>query len=176
MREGKSPLFLNVNNAAAILHALAATKDSKNAKVVFIASGEDVFRTLDEFDPKLHSLLLAPRIDSIPNSRDRVNVPHLLAKKKIPFAFSPSLGQSDFRAQLDTPLFAVGMLVRYGLDRQTALESCTITPAKLLGMDGEIGTLEVGKRANFIVLDGDPFATRVGIRHIFIDGKSLDEK
>lgn len=175
VREGKSPVFVNVNNPAAILHTLSAVKDAKQSKVVFVSSGAYIYQSIDSLDAKTQSVVLSPTIDTIPNSRNRVNVPSLLAKKKIAFAFSPSLGQSDFRAQQDTPLFSIGMLVRSGLDRKIALEACTLTPAKLLGLDAEIGTLEVGKRANFLVLDGDPFGTTTGIQHIFIDGKPIYE-
>jgi hypothetical protein len=175
VREGKSHVFVNVNNPAAILHTLSAVSEAKQVKVAFIASGAYVFQALDSLDARTQTIILAPTLDTIPNSRNRVNVPSLLAKKKIAFAFSPSLGQSDFRAQQDTPLFGVGMLVRSGLDRKLALEACTLTPAKLLGLDAEIGTLEIGKRANFIVLDGDPFGTTTGVQHIFIDGKPIYE-
>lgn len=175
VREGKSSLFVNVNNAAAILHTLTALKEAAAAKVAFIASGADIFVTLDDLDPARQTIVLPPRLDTIPNSANLVNVPKLLAEKKISFVFSTSLGQSDFRNQQDTPLFGVGLLVRAGLDRQLALEALTVAPAKLLGLEASIGTLEVGKLANFIVLDGDPFATTTGIKEIFVDGKPIYE-
>lgn len=175
VREGKSPLFVNVNNAAAILHTLTALKEAEAAKVAFIASGADIFVTLEDLDPARQTIVLPPRLDTIPNSANLVNVPKLLAEKKIPFVFSTSLGQSDFRNQQDTPLFGVGLLVRAGLDRQLALEALTLSPAKLLGLDASVGTLEVGKLANFIILDGDPFATTTGIKEIFVDGKPIYE-
>jgi len=175
VREGKSPMFVNVNNAASILHTLTALKEAEAAKVAFIASGADIFVTLEDLDPARQTIVLPPRLDTIPNSANLVNVPKLLAEKKIPFAFSTSLGQSDFRNQQDTPLFGVGLLVRAGLDRNLALEALTLSPAKLLGLDASIGTLEVGKLANFIVLDGDPFATTTGIKVIFVDGKPIYE-
>ncbi len=41
------------------------------------------------------------------------------------------------------------MLVRNGLDRKKTLESVTIEPAKLLGIDKSHGSLEKGKKAIF---------------------------
>ncbi len=175
VREGKSHLFVNVNNAAAILHTLAAVNEVKNAKIAFIASGADVYVTLEALQPDNHMVILPPRIDTIPNSANLVNIPRSLAEKKISFAFSTSLAQSDFRTQQDTPLFSVGLLVRSGLDRKLALEALTSAPAKLLGLESKIGTLEVGKLANFMVLDGDPFATTTGIKKIYVDGKPIYE-
>lgn len=175
VREGKSSLFVNLNNAATILHCVAATKESKQAKLVFIASGSDLFEASSDLDPKSHVAILPPRIDFVPNTRDRINIPKFLSEKEMPFAFSLSLGQNEFRAQLDTPLFAVSSLVHNGLSRQRALEALTMMPAKLIGVDGEVGSLEVGKKANFLILDGDPFAATTSIQRVFVEGKQIDE-
>ena len=175
VREGKSSLFVNLNNAATILHSVSATKESKQAKIVFIASGSDLIEAIGDLDPKLQVAILPPRIDFVPNTRDRINVPKVLSDKEMPFAFSLSLGQSEFRAQQDTPLFSVSSLVRSGLNRQKALEALTITPAKLVGVESEVGSLEVGKKANFLILDGDPFAATTSIQRVFIEGKQIHE-
>jgi imidazolonepropionase-like amidohydrolase len=175
VREGKSSLFVNLNNAATILHCVAATKESKQAKLVFIVSGSDLFEASSDLDPKSHVAILPPRIDFVPNTRDRINIPKFLSEKEMPFAFSLSLGQNEFRAQLDTPLFAVSSLVHNGLGRQRALEALTMMPAKLIGVDGEVGSLEVGKKANFLILDGDPFAATTSIQRVFVEGKQVYE-
>lgn len=175
VKEGKSSLFLNLNNAATILHCIAATKESKQAKLVLIASGSDFFEAIGDLDPKSHSAILPPRIDFIPNTRDRFNAPKFLNDKDMAFAFSLSLGQNEFRAQMDSPLFGVSSLVRSGLNRQKALEALTITPAKWVGIDSEVGSLDVGKKANFLVLDGDPFGSTTSIQRVFVEGKQIYE-
>ena len=175
VREGKSSLFVNLNNAASILHSLAATKESKQAKIVFIASGSDLFEDLGDLDPKTHTAILSPRLDFVPNTRDRINIPKVLSEKQMPFAFSLSMGQSEFRAQQDTPLFAISALVRSGLNRQKALESITMIPAKLIGLENEVGSLEVGKKANFLILDGDLFGATTSIQRVYIEGKQIHE-
>lgn len=175
VKEGKSSLFVNLNNAASILHSLSATKESKQAKIVFIAAGSDLFEVIGDLDPKTHTAILSPRLDFVPNTRDRINIPKVLTEKELPFAFSLSLGQSEFRAQQDTPLFAVSTLVRSGLNRQKALEAITMVPAKLIGLENEVGSLEVGKKANFLILDGDPFGATTCIQRVFIEGKQIHE-
>ncbi len=175
VREGKSNVFINLNNAATILHCLTASKESKQAKLVFIASGSDLFEAIKDLDPKVHVAILAPRLDLVPNTRDRINIPKTLSDKEMPFAFSLSLGQSEFRAQPDSPLFPVSSLVKNGLDRKKAMEALTIMPAKLIGMDSEVGSLEVGKKANFLLLDGDPFGATTSIQRVFVEGKQIYE-
>ena len=175
VKEGKSSLFVNLNNAASILHSLSAMKESKQAKIVFIAAGSDLFEVIGDLDPKTHTAIFSPRLDLVPNTRDRINIPKVLNEKELPFAFSLSLGQSEFRAQQDTPLFAVSTLVRSGLNRQKALEAITMVPAKLIGLENEVGSLEVGKKANFLILDGDPFGATTSIQRVFIEGKQIHE-
>ncbi len=175
VKEGKSSLFVNLNNAASILHSLSAMKESKQAKIVFIAAGSDLLEVIGDLDPKTHTAILSPRLDFVPNTRDRINIPKVLSEKEIPFAFSLSLGQSEFRAQQDTPLFAVSTLVRSGLNRQKALEAITMVPAKLIGLENELGSLEVGKKANFLILDGDPFGATTSVQRVFIEGKQINE-
>jgi imidazolonepropionase-like amidohydrolase len=46
---------------------------------------------------------------------------------------------------------------RYGLDRSQVMRSVTETPARLLGIDQEVGTLQRGKRADIVVWSGAPF-------------------
>ena len=60
-------------------------------------------------------------------------------------------------------------------NRQKALEALTVTPAKWVGVDSEVGSLEVGKRANFLVLDGDPLGSTTSIQRVFVEGKQTYE-
>jgi len=46
----------------------------------------------------------------------------------------------------------------------------TLNPAKVLGLDGEIGSLEVGKFADFAVADGDIFDVNTSITDTYIAG------
>jgi len=66
--------------------------------------------------------------------------------------------------------------IRGGLDEQTALEAITITAAELCGVEGRVGSLEEGKDADVVVLDGDPFDYRTFVELTFVNGKLLYEK
>ncbi|NHJ86482.1 MAG: amidohydrolase [Asgard group archaeon] len=60
---------------------------------------------------------------------------------------------------------------REGLSRQGAYEVVTINPAKILGLEKRIGSLESGKDADIILLNGDPLDARTKVMKVFIDGK-----
>lgn len=175
VRDGKMPVFVNVNNASAILHADAILDEYPKAKVALVASGPNVYSTLASLEPKRYTVILPPAIDRRPNSADRINMPRMLSEKKIGFALSLSLGQSDFRVNQPTPLFGVGMLIRAGLNRQDAIKALTIEPAKLIGMDKEVGSLEVGKKADLLVFGEDPFSATAEIEQIYVSGELVNE-
>ncbi len=176
VRDGKKPLFVNVNNAAAILYLANEAKKADKSKIALVANGDDLYQTLKSLDNQHVSIVMPPRIDIIPNSRDRVNVARMLSEAKFPLAFSLSLNQNDFRQSQDTPLFAVAMLVRSGLDRQTAIRALTRTPATLLGIAEQVGTLEKGKQGNFVVFDGDPFSGTASIEQVYVEGSLVYER
>ena len=50
----------------------------------------------------------------------------------------------------------LALLVRSGLTSTEALQSATINPARFLGMEKDLGTIEKGKVANLVLLDADP--------------------
>lgn len=56
------------------------------------------------------------------------------------------------------PHWEIWSFVRGGMSELEALRAATIVPAKSLGMDREIGSLEPGKLADLVILDGDPLA------------------
>lgn len=47
--------------------------------------------------------------------------------------------------------------MRGGLTRAEALAAVTMTPARMLGIEGEVGSLEAGKRGDVVVWSGEPF-------------------
>jgi len=60
--------------------------------------------------------------------------------------------------------------ITYGLDKTKALEALTTVPAKLLGKSSEIGTLETGKYANFLITSGDVFEKGTTIYENWVQG------
>ena len=50
------------------------------------------------------------------------------------------------------------LLVQYGMTPAQAIQAATVNAADLLGLSGEIGTLEAGKAADLVAVDADPLA------------------
>lgn len=54
-------------------------------------------------------------------------------------------------------LWEAGVAASHGLGLERALHAATLGGATVLGVDGEVGSLQAGKRADLVVYDGDPF-------------------
>ena len=61
--------------------------------------------------------------------------------------------------------------VRAGLPEIAALEALTTTPAQFLGLDANLGTLEVGKAAHVVAVEGDLFADDGAVTATWVDGR-----
>ncbi len=60
--------------------------------------------------------------------------------------------------------------IKYGLDKTVALQSLTTIPAKILGKSSEIGTLQKGSYANFLITSGDIFDSKTTIYENWVQG------
>jgi imidazolonepropionase-like amidohydrolase len=56
------------------------------------------------------------------------------------------------------------LYVEAGLSPLEAIRAATVVPARVMGMNGEAGTIEPGKRADLVVLDRDPLLDIRNIR------------
>lgn len=70
------------------------------------------------------------------------------------------------------PLMA-GMAIEAGMDKFAALQAITINPAKHIGIDDRVGSLEVGKDADILLIDGSPFDINHVMKYVFIDGTNV---
>lgn len=73
----------------------------------------------------------------------------------------------------DTRLFlrSAAFGVRAGMSREAALKAVTINNAKMMDIDERVGTLEPGKDADFIILDGDPLSVYTHVEQTWVEGQ-----
>lgn len=62
----------------------------------------------------------------------------------------------------------------YGLPRDEALKAITLYPARILGVDDRVGSLEAGKDATLFIADGDPLETATQVEAAYIAGRKVD--
>ena len=65
----------------------------------------------------------------------------------------------------------IGLCIARGLSEETAFRGVTVNPAKLLGLSHRIGSIEVGKDADFAIFDGYPFSNLTRCVMTIIEGE-----
>ena len=70
------------------------------------------------------------------------------------------------------PLCA-GLAMKAGMDEYDALRAITINPAEHIGVADRVGSLEEGKDADIVIMDGTPFTVEGVVKHVFIDGEEI---
>lgn len=86
-------------------------------------------------------------------------------------------GCTDMSINTDAPVVAAeefqlqgAMAARLGLPWNAALTALTLAPARQIGVADRVGSLTVGKDADFQVVDGDPLDPRHAPRAVYIEG------
>lgn len=92
-----------------------------------------------------------------------------LQKAGVKFAVASGDSGANVR---DLP-YQAGMTAAFGLPKEEALKAVTIYPAQILGVDKQVGSIEVGKTANIVVANGDILEPTTKILHLFINGRKI---
>jgi imidazolonepropionase-like amidohydrolase len=67
----------------------------------------------------------------------------------------------------------VTLAVKEGLDRETALRSVTINPARIIGVADRLGSIAPGKDADLVIWSGDPLDVMSRAERAYIEGREI---
>jgi imidazolonepropionase-like amidohydrolase len=81
-------------------------------------------------------------------------------------------GITDSRLFLRSAAFGV----RSGMSKAKALEAMTLAGAKMLDLDHRIGSLKVGKDADFIILSGNPISVYTHVEQTWVEGQKVFDR
>ena len=86
---------------------------------------------------------------------------------------------SDIRPLKESALLEMGLWVKNGASPWQALVAATRNAAELCGVGAELGTIEVGKRADLIVVEADPLQDIHNLRRLLLvlkDGRVVSDR
>jgi hypothetical protein len=98
----------------------------------------------------------------------------VLAEKKIPLALGT--GYESYVPKTRVVRLRAAMAAVHGLGHERALRAITLDAAKLLGIEDRFGTIEVGRTADLVLYDGDPFEHATHVMATLIDGKVVYDR
>lgn len=178
--DGKTPLIFLTRNVLDLLRADEMGQEF-GLRFEYLGSGEE-YKRIGEIKGVVRNLVIpvnfpeAPGVDdpgkalgvSLEKLRawdDAPTNPFQLHEAGIPFALTAN-GLKDvgqFRKN-------VRRAIEAGLPEEAALAAVTTVPAEMIGMDDRLGSVDAGKIANLVVVDGDFFAEKTKVRSVWIDG------
>lgn len=170
---GERPVFANADERAQIRHALALAQ--RFGLKLVIVGGADAAGLAELLRERQVPVIIAA-LNRLPLRRDDdvdaiFRLPAELARAGVRFAIARNAADASNERNL---AFEAGQAVAYGLDPDEALKAVTLYPAQLLGAGDLIGSLEVGKLANFFVADGSPLDIRSRIERVFVQGREIE--
>jgi imidazolonepropionase-like amidohydrolase len=141
--------------------------DEFNFYKLSIGHGEESYKIADELAKRGVIVVVGPLMITYDDKGNLINLADFLVKKgvEVNIMTDADVVQQEFLR------FQAGIAVKYGMDPAEALKAITINPAKLIGMEGRIGSIEAGKDADLVIFDGDPFDIRSRVLKVYIDGK-----
>jgi len=168
--EGKIPVVAHADRVSDMESALRLA-DEFHFRVI-LADAAAAWRIADQLAPNKIPVIVGPILEE-PGRMESLDVrldnAARLYKAGVPIAIQTS-ADNEVR---NLP-FEVEYAISYGLPEEAALAAVTLNPARFFGVDSRLGSIEEGKDANLVVLDGTPFRVKTHVVTELIDGKVVD--
>lgn len=171
--EGKKSLTIHADEPKEIIEGVKFAK-SNGVEIIVLAAAYPALLVKEFLEENDIPVVLPPTYD-YPDS-DGMDydayyaLPGELSKAGITVALNHSGMLSTSR---NLPFYA-GMAAAFGMEKEEALKLITLNPAKILGVDENLGSIEVGKDASLFVSKGDALDVRTNdLTHAFIRGKKI---
>ncbi|MFQ6112927.1 MAG: amidohydrolase family protein [bacterium] len=169
------PVFVHANEIRQIQAAMdwASEEDIK----MVLVGGQDAWRVADLLKEKNVPVIVGGT-HRLPMRRwEAYDTPFTLPLKLyeagVTFCIATQGGSFGAAHERNLP-YQAAMAAAYGLPKEEALKAVTLYPAQILGVAGQVGSLEVGKDATLIVTDGDPLEITTNVEWEFIQGRKID--
>ena len=173
--DGTKNLYIRADYVKDIIGAINFSKKF-NIKKLVIVGGKDSHK-ITKLLKENNVALMLNRLHDLPDLPEAetdliFKLPYLLQKDSVLFCLQ---NQGDMEAMNARNLaFLAGTAAAYGLTKEQALQSVTLSSAKILGIDNLVGSIETGKLASLIVSEGDILDMKTNkIILAYVNGRSI---
>ena len=168
------PIVIHAEDARQITSALDWAK--KRQYEIILSGAKDSWKLAERLAEEEVPVIFRHIFTAPPQSHQphdlHFRAPGILAEAGVRVSIGLRLGAWAAANQRNLPYYAA-QANAYGLSRADAIASITRNPARLLGMQDRLGTLEKGKDATFIACDGDLLDLRTQVVDMRIEGKRV---
>jgi len=170
------PMVVSISSPGAMLHVDAALEsvkelEDRDPQAIFVLPGSrnGAFHVvIDQLIERKATVLIPPGMSALPDTYFRYHVPAALSRGGCDVITLPRSDNPGGMREL--PGFLAEQ-VRYGMSAEDAIASLTSKPAKFLGLGDRMGTIEEGKDAHLIVLNGSLLDPGAHVMKTIISGK-----
>ena len=173
--DGTQKVYLHAKEKRQILDGISLLKQHGIDNIVLVG-GDDAY-LITAFLKEHNIPVIVSRPHRLPGSEDEdVKLPFKMAKILLDAGLTITIDVSGRMERMNTrnlPFYA-GTFAAYGVDKEKAVEMITLSAAKILGIDEQLGSLTVGKDATLFIAKGDALDMRTNqLSHAFIQGRAL---
>jgi imidazolonepropionase-like amidohydrolase len=165
---GKKALLITADRAQDIASAIRLAEEFKIP--LWLDSASDAHLMIPQLKAAGVTVLLHPSMARASGEKENLSfqTASKLREAGIPFAIQG--GFEPYVPKVRVVLFEAAIAAAHGLSFEDAVESITLSPAKILGIQDRVGSIAVGKDADLAIYDGDPFEYTTHCTGVVIDG------
>lgn len=127
----------------------------------------EAYKVADEIAERDVAVVGLPLFVRVGLTEEVMRSPGYLTERGILFAFHTD----DPVLQSKHQRYNGALAIRYGMDEQEALRALTINPARIAGVDDRVGSLEPGKDADLVVIDGPWYELTSRVDQVYVGGE-----
>ena len=170
LREKKLTALMRIQKASDYDHLIDVIKDEDINWMLRCPLRDDIdlYHVKEKIGERKLIAVLDPRITLQASTRRERNIPAEFARAGARLALIP---RSDSVSGHEQWLKDIGELIAKGLDRNAAIAAVTLEPAHVLGLAERLGSIDVGKDANLVFWNGDPFEVGTEVQAVMLEGE-----
>jgi hypothetical protein len=186
--KGEMPAFIYCDAAMDVPQALKLA-GQYNLKAILVL-GQSCYKAVKQVAASKLPVILDPTLvfwETDPRTGEdrKIILPKIYHEAGVPFTFQVTglaaggLARApDLPATLGTNFlwYQAATAVKYGTPVPEALAAITLRPAKLLGVDALVGSIEPGKDGDLVILTGDPLKITTWVETTIVRGKVVYER
>ncbi len=169
--EGTKPVIMQAYRQPDLEAALDLA-EKLNLKII-LSGATDAWKIANRLKEKDIPVILGPVMSMPGAEHDPYDAPFVCAAKLkqagVRFCLCSERDASNAR---NLP-YQAAMAVAYGLSPEDGLKAVTLSPAQILGVADQLGSIEVGKRANLVFTNGNLLQATTQVVGLMIDGKPV---
>lgn len=173
LHSGRTRLFVRTDEARDAVRAVEFARRHGVQHVVIV--GDEGLLPAADYLAEHEVGVIVMGVHRLPGEAHHdVHAPYRFAGQLVAAGVKTGLGNAGLFNARNLPFHAGTAGAHGGLDREQTLRLITLSNAELLGIDGRLGSIAVGKDATFFVSEGDALDMRTNqLTHAFINGRAL---